>query len=405
MAMTTPRRLLISASLFHGFNDAATVAIPLVFPILYEQRVIIERYSQIGLLSNFGLLTTLLFQVLIVHAARRWDYRFVHAWSFLGISLSLLVLPLSSSYLMLFALWLLFRVFVSFYHTLGMAWVARTHPLRGIDFAMGIQSGSGNLGVVLAFISVGFLAQSYDWPTALRTWAAVCFVLGMISFMLVRKMSFEKDVGNRLDLGSWLQTIRRTRHVIPGFLFGGACWGMTVYFAPSLLHHKFDVPMGRTGLYLALWIGVGTVTSYLFGPLSHYLGRFRVYKLSLAGAVCSLFVIGWSGRTGGAVFGLCVFGMFLFLIYPTLQSFVGNAVPAGNQSQAFSFAANVSMISGALVSLLAGYVSDHFGISSPFLVLGGLGAAIFILSVLIFAPPDQPGRDTGMAPPSAEGTH
>ncbi len=77
--MTTPKRLLISASLFHGLNDAATVAIPMVFPILYGQKAIIHRYSQIGLLSNFGLLTTLLFQVLIVHAARRLDYRLVHA--------------------------------------------------------------------------------------------------------------------------------------------------------------------------------------------------------------------------------------------------------------------------------------------------------------------------------------
>ncbi|MFZ2055429.1 MAG: MFS transporter [Candidatus Aminicenantales bacterium] len=387
--MTTPRRLLISASLFHGLNDAATVAIPMVFPILYGQQTIIHRYSQIGLLSNFGLLTTLLFQILIVHAARRLDYRFVHAWSFLGISLSLVLIPLSSNYLLLFGLWLLFRVFVSFYHTLGMAWVARTHPRQGIDFAMGIQSGSGNLGVVLAFLSVGSLAQSFDWQTSLRAWAAVCFVLGAISFLLVRNMPFERDIENRIDLASWLQTIRRIRHVIIGFLFGGASWGMTVYFAPSLLHHKFDIPMGRTGFFLALWIGIGTFMTYLFGPLSLRFGRFRVYKLSFSGAALSLFVIGFAGRAGLAVLGLCAFGMFLFLIYPALQSFVGNAVPAHNQSQAFSFAANLSMVSGALISLLAGFMSDHFGISSPFLVLGGLGTVAFALSVLRITPPSS----------------
>lgn len=389
--MTTPRRLLISASLFHGLNDAATVAIPMVFPILYGQQTIIQRYSQIGLLSNFGLLTTFLFQILIVHAARRWDYRLVHAWSFLGISLSLVLIPLSSSYLLLFSLWLLFRVFVSFYHTLGMAWVARTHPRQGIDFAMGIQSGSGNLGVVLAFISVGVLAQSFDWQTSLRTWAAVCFVLGAVSFLLVRYMPFERDVDHRLDLASWLQTIRRIRHVIIGFLFGGASWGVTVYFAPSLLHHKFDISMGRTGFFLALWIGIGTVMTYLFGPLSRKFGRIRVYRASFSGAAVSLLVIGVAGRTGVAVFGLCLFGIFLFLIYPALQSFVGNAVPARNQSQAFGFAANLSMVSGALISLLAGFLSDHFGISSPFLVLGGLGTVAFALSVLVYAPPDRYG--------------
>ncbi len=390
--MTTPRHLLISASLFHGLNDAATVAVPMIFPILYGQRTIINRYSQIGLLSNFGLLTTFLFQILIVHAARRLDYRFVHAWSFLGISLSLMLIPLSSGYLLLFASWLLFRAFVSFYHTLGVAWVARTHPQQGIDFAMGIQSGSGNLGVVLAFVSVGIIAQKFGWQASLRSWAAVCFVFGAISFLLVRDMPFERDMSSRLDLSSWLQTIRRIRHVIIGFLFGGASWGVTVYFAPSLLHHKFDIPMGRTGLFLALWIGIGTIMTYLFGRLSRKFGRVRLYKASFLGAVLSLLVIGLAGRSGVAVFGLCLFGAFLFLIYPALQSFVGNAVPDHNQSQAFSFAANLSMVSGALMSLLAGIISDRFGISSAFLVLGILGAAAFALSVLAFVAPDNYGR-------------
>jgi MFS family permease len=386
--MTTPRRLLVSASMFHGLNDAATVAVPMVFPILFGQQSLIQRYSQIGLLSNFGLLTTMLFQIIIVHAARRLDYRIVHAWSFLGISLLLVLLPLSSSYLVLFCLWILFRIFVSFYHTLGVAWVARTHPHQGIDFAMGVQSGSGNLGVVLAFISAGALAQHYSWQTSLRSWAVVCFGLGAVSFWLVRRMSFERDIAHRMDLASWLETIRRIRHVIIGFLFAGACWGMTVYFAPSLLHHKFDIPMGRTGFFLALWIGIGTLMTYLFGPLSRRFGRHRIYRISFSGAVLALFVIGAAGNAWLAVFGLCIFGMFLFLIYPALQSFVGNAVPAQNQSQAFSFAANLSMASGALISLLAGFVSDRFGISSPFLVLGGLGLAGLVASIFVFSLPD-----------------
>jgi MFS family permease len=390
--MTTPRRLLVSTSMFHGLNDAATVAVPMIFPILYAQQTLIQRYSQIGLLSNFGLLTTMLFQIVIVHASRRLDYRAVHAWSFLGISLLLILIPLSSSYLVIFCLWILFRIFVSFYHTLAMAWVARTHPRQRIDFAMGIQSGSGNLGVVLAFISTGALAQAYGWHISLRVWGGICFVLGAVSFLLVRNMSFERDADHRLDLASWLLTIRRIRHVIIGFLFGGASWGMTVYFAPSLLNHKFDIPMGRTGLFLALWIGIGTFMTYLFGPLSLRFGRLRMYRLGLGGSVVALFVIGAAGRAGLAVLGLSVFGMFLFLIYPALQSFVGNAVSARNQSQAFSFAANLSMVSGALISLLAGFISDRYGISSPFLVLGALGLAAFAFSVLSFVPPEQDGE-------------
>src|SRR4030066_1140284 len=141
--MTFARRILISSSLFHALNDAATVAVPMIFPILYAQQFIIRTYSQIGLLSNFGLLTTLLFPVLVVHLSQKMEYRHLLVASFAGISLSLFLLPLSSGYSQFFFLYLLFRVFDSFYHTLGMACVSRTHPRRAIDQAMGIQRGSG----------------------------------------------------------------------------------------------------------------------------------------------------------------------------------------------------------------------------------------------------------------------
>ncbi len=383
--MTFPRKVLISASLFHALNDSATVAVPMIFPLLYNQHFIIHNYSQIGILSNFGLLTTFLFQILVVHASHRFDYRSMLALSFIGISLSLALITLSSSYASLFLLYLLFRVFDSFYHTVGLAWVSRTHPSQGIDLAMGIQSGSGNLGVFLAFISVGFLAQKFNWQVPLLSWSVVCLLIGMASFLLVRKMSFRTDDLEPLNFSSWLETLKRIRGYVLGFAFGGACWGVTVYFAPSLLNHKFSIPMGKTGLYLALWIGIGTIITYFFGPLSRKYGRSKIYKTGFIGASLSLLLVGASNKPFWAVLGLFLFGMFLFLLYPALQSYVGNTVPSKNQAQAFSLVSNLQMVSGAIISLLAGVLSDKFGIASPFLVMGllGIGASLFYLVPLI----------------------
>jgi MFS family permease len=383
--MTFPRRVLISASLFHALNDSATVAIPMVFPLLYNQQFIIHDYTQIGLLSNFGLLTTFLFQILVVHFSHRFDYRSILASSFVGISLTLVLISFSSSYAFLFLLYLFFRVFGSFYHTLGLAWVSRTHPSHGIDLAMGIQSGSGNLGVFLAFISVGFLAQKFNWRLPLLAWSAICFLLGLVSFLLVKKLSFQTDDLGRLDFSSWHETVRKIRKHVIGFMFGGACWSVTIYFAPSLLNHKFNIPLGKTGLYLALWIGLGTVISYFFGHLSQKFGRSRIYKTGFIGASLSLLLLGASNKPLWAVLGLFLFGSFLFILYPALQSYVGNTVPPKSQHQAFSVVSNIQMISGAVISLLAGILSDRFGIASPFLVMGflGLGASLFYFFPLV----------------------
>src|SRR5512136_104323 len=100
--MNFQKRVLVSASLFHALNDSATVAVPMIFPLLYNQQFIIHDYTQIGVLSNFGLLVTFLFQFLLVHAGHRFDYRLMLALSFVGISLTLVLIPFSSSYALLF---------------------------------------------------------------------------------------------------------------------------------------------------------------------------------------------------------------------------------------------------------------------------------------------------------------
>lgn len=380
--MTQQRRILLSASLFHALNDSATVVVPMIFPLLYSHQFIIHNYAQIGILSNLGLLTTFVFQILVVQASKRIGYKSMLVLSFVGISLTLALISWTTAFGTLLFFYLLFRVFDSFYHTLGLAWVSRSHPRQAIDFAMGVQSGSGNFGVFLAFLSTGYMAQLSGWKFPLRSWSAVCFALGLASFFPIRGITFPSGGLEAFTWTSWRQTVVRVRLYIIGFIFGGACWGTAVYFAPSLLHHKFRIPMGETGVFMALWIGLGAVMTYLFGFLSRTLGRRKVYQAGFGGASLFLLLLGIAPTSLLALSALFLFGVFLFLIYPALQSYVGNTVPFGNQAQAFSIVSNIQMVSGAVVALGAGFLSDAFGISSPFLVLGVLGGLAAIFSSL-----------------------
>ncbi|MCK7490064.1 MAG: hypothetical protein MZU79_07460 [Anaerotruncus sp.] len=71
------------------------------------------------------------------------------------------------------------RVAASFYHPIVIAWISKSRAGSGreLDDAMGIQSGSGNLGVGLAYLTVGFLAQGWGWKTPLHVWALFGLVL------------------------------------------------------------------------------------------------------------------------------------------------------------------------------------------------------------------------------------
>jgi FSR family fosmidomycin resistance protein-like MFS transporter len=370
------KRILFSASVFHALNDASTVIVPMIFPLLYSQQFIIKKYTHIGILSNLGLLTTFLLQIVIANYAHKFEYRHLLLLSSFGISASVLLITMSVNMISMLLLYLLMRSFTSFYHPIGIATVSRTHPDQGLDFAMGIQSGSGNFGVFIAFISAGYLGQKFGWKMPLYVCAGVNVFLGLLSYFSVRKISLRRKDPIRPNFSSWVDALKDIKIYVLGFIFGGACWGTTVYYAPSLFNHKFQVPLGNTGVFLALWIGTGTVITYFFGYLSNRAGRERISLASMVGSMAFLFVLGTVSILGIAVSALILFGAFLFLIYPAFQSFVANKVPEKNQVLAFSIVANIKMITGAIIVLISGFLSDTFGINSPFLFLVGLGVLV-----------------------------
>ena len=367
------RRILFSASIFHGLNDAATVTVPMIFPLLYSQHSIITKYAHIGILSNLGLMMTLVCQLIIAHYAHKYEYRHMLLISLAGISLSLVLITFSWSFFTLLMFYLVMRIFASFYHSVGVATVSMSHPDKALDFAMGVQSGSGNIGLFLAFMATGFIAQSLGWRTPLLAVAVILFVLGAISFLAVKKILIINHDVKPPDSPSWKQAINETSVYFPGFFFGGACWGTTVFYAPSLFHHKFHISLGKTGLYLALWIAIGAVMPYLLGYLSKKIGRRKIILFGFLGSTIFLGLLGLSPVKELALVSLVLFGAFLFMIYPALQSVVGSRVSAGIQTQAFSIVANVQMFAGAVVSLMAGFLSDAMGINSPFIFVAIMG--------------------------------
>ncbi len=400
------KKILLSASLFHALTDAASVITPMVFPLLLTQGLLISNYSQIGILSNLGLLTTLVVQFLVVRISYRTEYRTMMVLSGLGLCASLAVIPFARTYLALLLLFLMLRIASSFYHPIVIAWISKSRAGSGreLDDAMGIQSGSGNLGVGLAYLTVGFLAQGWGWKTPLYVWALFGLVLTGLGALALRGISSRSEERPSLRPGDWWRSLRSIRRFIPGFFFGGAGWSVAVYYAPSLLNHKYGIPMGQTGLFLALWIGLGTITGYSYGALSRRFGRKPVFMASLGGAAAALFLLGFAPTKGLAVVGLLAFGGFLLMTYPSLHTFVGSTVPASGQTMAFSWVSNLQMASGAVVTLVSGFLSDAVGIAFPFVFTG-----IVTLAVLLFYAPRGPeffgsgggGRDArrgGLAP-------
>ena len=398
------KQILLSASLFHALTDAATVITPMIFPILYNQRFLITNYAQIGLLSNLGLLLTFIVQFLVVRLSFRHEYRLLMLASGLGICVSMALVPFARSFWMLVVFFMMLRIFTSFYHPIVIAWVAKSRSGSGreLDDAMGIQSGSGNAGVILAYLTVGVMAQHWTWKTPLFAWSLFGLVLGLLGISAIRGVSSKSAERPSFGLAAWKKSLRAIKRYIPGFFFGGLGWSVTVYYAPSLLNHKYQIPIGQTGVYLALWVGLGTLTGYGYGAWSRRFGRKKVFVSSLGGAMVCLLVIGLAPVKWVAVTGLIAYGGFLLMTYPSLHTFVGSTVPVKDQTQAYSWVSNIQLVSGAVVTLVSGFLSDALGINVPFIFCG-----ILTLGVLLFYLPRGPeffgGPGSGPGEPLPDG--
>jgi MFS family permease len=241
------KKILLSASLFHALTDAASVITPMVFPLLLTQGLLISNYSQIGLLSNLGLLTSLVVQFLVVRVSYRTEYRTMMVLSGLGLCASMAVIPFARSYLGLVLLFLLLRIASSFYHPIVIAWISKSRAGSGreLDDAMGVQSGSGNLGVGLAYLTVGFLAQGWGWKTPLYVWALFGLVLTGLGALALRGVSSRSEERPSLRPGDWWRSLRAIRRFTPGFFSGAPAGPSRSTMLPPCSTTNTAFPWGR----------------------------------------------------------------------------------------------------------------------------------------------------------------
>ena len=378
------RRILGSVSLHHACNDASTVVLPTIFPILYTQKHLITSYSDIGTTILVGLVTAVIFQAFVGQFARTRHSRYYLALDALLVGTSLLLMTGASSYWMLVAFFIGVRMGTSIYHPVGISWIAHIFSGRDLDRAMGFQSAFGNIGVFLAFTSTGFVAQRYGWRAPLFIWGGINLAAVLIGLYLSRnpydRGEIEQQIEDEKEPLSWGQAFRGIRPFIPVMLLGGLAWGITVNYAPSLLNHRLEVPMSLTGMIMGCWMAAGTLSAFNYGPVSARLGRARtlVYAYIVIAAVALVF--GFSRSVPLTVGAFALFGIALFMTYPANLSFIGASVEQRHRTAAFSLASNIMIIGNSIFSFVSGRISDAFGINAPFLLLASM--TVLVLAYL-----------------------
>lgn len=367
------RKLLGVISYHHACNDGTLMALVALLPILVDEMQL--SYYEIGLLG-FGLTITVVAQYVV---GRYADRAFSSYLLEIGASLmaaSFVMVLLVDDFLGLFVVVIAMRVGAAFYHPVGISWITREYSGEYLETALGIQSGVGNLGVIIALGSSGFLGEAFSWRAPCILWAGLN-LLAVAMGVIVAKSSPGNTYHQAAKVPiSPLDTLKKMKGLVLPIITGGALYQVTSYFGPIKLTTTSDWSAGTADLMFAVWIGVGTATSYYFGALCYRYGRVRLlqagYLVSAGGvAVLALFVEWYA--IGPA---LAAYGALLMLTYPALFSMTVQVTEENERATAFGILFGFQLGGGAATVYLCGAIADTLDDPSySFAVVGAMALA------------------------------
>jgi MFS family permease len=139
---------------------------------------------------------------------------------------------------------------------------------------------------------------------------------------------------------------------------GGALYQVTSYFGPVNLTEMHEWSAGSADLIFAVWIGVGTVTSYYFGLMSARFGRYALMSSGyLVSAVAMLF-LAFTSEWYIVAPVLVVYGAFLFTTFPALFSITTDITGVNERGTAFGILFGFQLGGGAILVYVCGIVAD-----------------------------------------------
>jgi len=377
--MKSGRRLLWIISYHHACNDGTLMALVALLPIFFLQFKL--TWYEVGLLGS-GLLITVVVQYEVGRFADRMFSRYLLELGAALMGLSFLLMLMVNNFEGLFLAVISMRIGGAFYHPVGTSWITREYAGPYLETALGIQSGVGNFGVIIALATSGFLGDLLTWRAPCILWAALNLSAVLLGTLLVKEGMIKTRVG-RIAATSSRVTLGKMMFLIIPIVSGGALYQITAYFGPTNLSITPGWNAGSADLIFALWIGIGTVTSYYFGALSARIGKYRLlrtgYLVSLVAAIILSLTTDW--RLIAPT--LLVFGAFLFLTYPALFSLITELTGEEERGTAFGILFGFQLGGGAVSVYVCGFIGDH--LENPgylFLFAGALAAASLIMITL-----------------------
>lgn len=390
--MKEENKVLVTVSLHHAINDATASVVPILFPIL--KSLFDLNYTQVGIITGSGLALTLIAQLIIGRLSDGKNCLITLSIGLILIGFSMILLTRSFDFFTLLLFMLIFRLSVSFFHPVGTGWISRVFKGSKVDLAMGIQSGFADFGAFIAVSTTLYISEKTCWIFPLYLWSVVVGSGLLVSVILNRNLSERYLYVRIINKKSMKETfreffdfLRRIKLLIPCLIISGGAWGVVITYLPLLLNERTTLSLSAIGFTVATWIAVGSLSSFSYGKFSSLISRRNVMILSY-------FMLGFASISLIFFTNLLILiiliillGFSLFATYPALASSISNLTDEGAEGGSFGIIFTFQTGGGAILSFIGGILSDLYGISMPFVILGFLSVGISLVLIKFLRAP------------------
>ncbi|MGQ9760233.1 MAG: MFS transporter [Candidatus Methanomethylicaceae archaeon] len=353
--------------MIHFMNDGTVFLLPSVLPLIIIEYSL--SFGAAGLISSIIPFCLGVFQTPIGRVSDRLPNPLLLRLGILVVSIGSFTAALAPSFLIpsLFII----GMGASVYHPVGYAYTSKILRNSGTGTALGIQSSSGDMGVLVAFLTAGPLIGIGGWRFTFLFWG----ILGITSFFVSSIIFKGKGDGSELrsscsssskpTRGSTLSLLLRREPIIIMVLFGtlGAIQRMINTYLPTVLFFQ-GTEITVADSITAVLIGAGIIGGILGGNLVDRYGAKKmtfVFFLSSAILLVGLFLV---RPLLPAVLLVFLMGITLWSIYPALYLLMLKATSASLVGTSYGLLLSLGMLSGIVSISIGGLLME----SSPFLI-------------------------------------
>jgi FSR family fosmidomycin resistance protein-like MFS transporter len=387
--MEEKHKILSTVSFYHAINDGTLAIIPILFPIF---KIIFDlSYTQIGIITGGGLLINIIFQLMIGRISDGKNSRTMLSLGILLISLSMLLFTKTNGFYSLILFMSLLRIAASFFHPIGVGWISRIFKKHRLDWAMGIQSGSANIGTFIAISTTLFISELTNWKYPLYLWSiagAVILITGILitrktedKFLIVKKIAKKQKISESLVESAVF--LKKIRLLIPAFIISGSSWITIITYLPLFLTERTNLSLTIIGLIVSIWIGIGTISSLLYGKISDKFGRNNITFISYFTIGLTTILITFFTNILLIALIILLLGITVFLTFPATVTYISEITHESVEGKTFGTIFTLQLIGSTIFLFFGGFLSDIFGIWIPFMLLG-VTSFVFSFILLFF---------------------